>query len=193
MNSTRHLLKWFNETCEKENIDTNFAQGCSEPGYDDKPVILANWNNIHNKVFDSLESHGFSCEWEDEWIICDNCYKAFRSAPDSYSWEMYGHIFDGYALCGDCIEWDEYLESIENTPKMAVTCSLFSAHKDEVESRYTMVKDGFENGFHPGQNDDAESILKSMLEHNPNGRFIFVIDDQGQFDIEFSIYQKKEQ
>lgn len=116
-----HLLNYM----DAKEYDFQSVIGCVEPRYDDKPVILANWNNIPSKVFDSLENHGFSCEWEDEWIICDECYKAFRCVGNSYSWEMFGFIGDGFAVCGNCIEWDEYLEEMENKPRKAVTCSLF--------------------------------------------------------------------
>jgi hypothetical protein len=177
---------------EKSYPDYQLLNGCVEPGYDDKPVILANWNNVDGKLYDSLENHGFSCEWEDEWITCDNCYKAFRSSPDSYGWEMYGYIGDGFATCGDCIEWEDYLESLENQPRKAVTCTLFAGHEEEITSRYTLVKGEYESGLHPGQNDNPASILESLLKNDPNGRYLFVIDGQGQFDIEFSVYKKAE-
>jgi hypothetical protein len=170
--------------------DSQYAEGCSELGYDDKPVILANWNNIPQKVFDVLERNGFSCEWEDEWITCDDCGKAFRSSPNSYGWEMFGYIGDGYALCGNCIDWDDYLESLENKPRKAVTCSLFYKFESEITSRYTLVKDDYEAGLHPHQTDDPQKILKSLLEVNPNGKYLFVIDGQGQFDITFSVYER---
>lgn len=180
------LTSWFFD----KYPESNYAVGCSERGYDDKPVILANWNNIPDKVYQALENHGYSCEWEDEWIVCDDCGKAFRSSPDSYGWEMFGYIGDGFAVCGNCIDWDEYLESMENHPKMAVTCSLFHSFSGEIESRYEVVKEGFENGFHQGQNDNPSEILKALLKDDPTGRYLFVINGQGQFDIEFSVYKK---
>lgn len=172
-----------------EDNNANFAQGCAEPGYDDKPVIMANWNNIEGAIYDALEGEGFSCEWEDEWITCDECGKAFRTSPDSYGWEMFGAIFDGFALCGNCIDAEEYLESIENKPRKALTCSLLDVI-DPTEHGYTLVEDGFENGFHPGQNDDPAKILAGLLENDPQGRFVFAITGQGQFDIEFAVHKR---
>lgn len=169
--------------------DIQFVAGCSEPGYDDKLVALANWNNISSHVFDALESRGISCEWEDEWITCDNCGKAFRTSPDSYGWEMYGHIFDGFALCGDCIDAPEYLESLENKPRTALSCALYRKI-DPSNHGYTLLQDGYENGFHPGQTDDPKNILAALLKTDPSGRYIFVITDQGQFDIDFAVYKK---
>lgn len=185
----KHLLNYM----ENKGYEFDIITGCSEPGYDDKPVILANWNNIPQKVYGLLENNGFSCEWLDEWITCDNCYKTFRSSPNSYGWEMFGYIGDGYAVCGNCIEWDEYLESMENKPRKAVTCSLFYKFENEITSRYELVKGEFENGFHPCQNDNPAAILESLLKDNPDGKYIFVIDGQGQFDIEFSVYVRRDE
>lgn len=186
----KRLLNALQICLEEHNDDYDYAQGCSEPGYDDKPVILADWNHVPGKLFDLLEKYGYSCEWCDEWVTCENCYKAFRSSPNSYSWEMYGYIGDGFALCGDCIEWDEYLESLENKPRKAVTCSLFYKFENEIASRYALIKNEYESGFHPGQNADPSKILAGLLEIDPNGRYLFVINGQGQFDIEFSVYKR---
>jgi hypothetical protein len=176
---------------DKYNIQT--TSGCIEPGYDDKPVALANWSNIPEKVYKALEFMGYSCEWEDEWLQCDNCYKSFRSSPDSYGWEMYGHIFDGFALCGDCIEWDELLESYENNPRMAVTTSLFYKHENEITSRYSLVTDDYQNGFHEGMSDNPKKILAKIRENDKSGRYIFVITEQSQFYITFAVYKRKEE
>ena len=45
----------------------------------------------------------------------------------------------------------------------------------------------FENGFHPGQNDDPKKIA-NKLEENGVSRYLFSVDDKGQFDIHFSVY-----
>ena len=63
------------------------AVGCAEPGYDDKPVLLANWNHVPNVVFDRLEALGYACEWYDAWATCSECGKAVRTSPNSYSWQ----------------------------------------------------------------------------------------------------------
>ena len=165
----------------------DFASGCVEPGYDDKPVILANWNHVSDKVFDNLEKKGFSCEWSDEWITCDSCYKVFRSSPSSYSWQMSGIIRDGGALCLECLDPWEYYQFLENNPKQAVTWPIAEKYSP-TEYGYTLVQSDYENGFHPGQNSDPKEILSGALKQNPNGKFLFVMDGQGQFDIEFSLY-----
>ena len=170
--------------------DVYTCNGCCEPGYDDKPVIMANWNNIPSKIFDILEDNDYACEWSDEWIICDGCNKAFRTSPDSYSWSMYGDMFDGYALCGDCIEYDEYYENKENNPRIAITNSILRSHP-LTDYGYTQIESDYKNGLHQGMNDDPVKILAKLLENNPAGRYIFVIDENSQFYITFSVYIKQ--
>lgn len=173
---------------DKYNMES--IHGCCETGYDDKPVILANWNNIPQKVYDALEGMGFSCEWEDEWAMCGECYKAVRTSPNSYGWTQYWAIIgECHLVCGDCIKEspDEYLEGLENHPTNCATIDL-----DLASLGYELVKDGFENGFHQGQNDDPKAILAELLKHDPSGRYIFNLDGKGQFDLEFSVYRKVE-
>ena len=122
-------------------------------------------------------------------IICDDCGKGFRCSPSSYGWQMYGIILDGYCLCGDCVDPVEYLESIENDPKKALTSILLDKHDPE-KYGYKLFKDDFENGLHPGQNDSPDDILKQAILEHPKGKFIFAMTSQGQFDIYFSIYKK---
>lgn len=173
---------------EKYSIET--CHGCNEPGYDDKPVCLANWNNIPQKVYDALEFMGYSCEWEDEWTMCGQCYKVVRTSPSSYGWTRYWAIIgDCELICGDCLKDDptDYLEELENNPKHCLTFDL-----DLEELGYVMIEEDFENGWHPGQDDDPKTILERLLKDNPEGKYIFNLDEQSQFYIGFSIWKKIE-
>lgn len=172
------------------NTEAQFHQGICEPRYEDKAVITANWNNISRKLADVIEQADYAIEWCDEWIECDTCYKIFRCVENSYSWQMFGHVFDGYALCGNCLAADpvEFLESMENNPHMALTVTLADVINVE-EWGYELVQEGFENGFHPGQNANPTKILAMVQNQNP-GIYIFVMTGQGQFDIEFALYRK---
>ena len=167
--------------------------GCNEPKYDDKPVILGDWNYVPNKVFDKLESLGYSCEWSDEWTMCNECYNVVRTSPDSWGWEAYYVILnDCDLICGECLDdyISEYLESIENEPTKALTCTLFDKY-DPSDYGYTLINDSFENGWYPNQNDNPTMILENLLKNDPTGLYVFVIIGQGQFDIDFSVYKKE--
>lgn len=168
----------------------SLAVGCAEPGYDDKPVITADWNNVPQVVFDRLEALGFSCEWLDEWVMCDQCGRAFRSSPDSYHWQMSGIIDDMGCLCLDCIDPESYFEGLENNPRAAITWPIFERYNPS-NYGYVLAQDKFENGFYEGQTDDPAKILAYYQDHCP-GRYLFAMTDQGQFDIEFSLYKKVE-
>lgn len=171
---------------DKYSIET--LGGCVEPGYEDKPVALADWNNIPSKVHKALELLGYSCEWEDEWVSCCNCYKAMRSSPDSYGWSPYwARLSDYEIVCGDCIKEspEEYLETLENSPTRCMTIDI-----DLEEHGYTLMEDDFENGLHLGMDANPQEILSTYLEKYPDGKFIFVLDEPSQFYIKFSIWRK---
>lgn len=169
-----------------------FASGVAEPGYEDKPVILANWNYVPGKMFDALENHGFACEWSDEWMTCPGCDKIVRTSPDSYGWNPSYVEIDSEYVCLDCAESeiDDYYESLENVPTKCVTEPVARRYPLE-DSGYIQIESGYESGFHPHQTADPKSILARLLESDPLGRFIFVLTDTGQFDIEFAVYKRE--
>ena len=178
----------FEKMLNKYGIET--YSGCVEPGYDDKPVALGNWNNIPEKVSKALEFMGYEIEWEDEWTSCGGCGKLVRTSPNSYGWSQYFAILnDCELICGDCLKQDpsEYLESIENNPKQCVTIEF-----DLEAAGYTKWEDGFENGLHENMNDNPTEILKDLLVRYPKGKFIFNLDEPSQFYIGFSVWKKNE-
>lgn len=76
-----------------------------EPGYDAprKGILFADWNYFPAKVADLLESYGYTTEWEDEWSVCDDCYRAVRTQPDSWSWRpSYTLKNEGEIVCVEC-------------------------------------------------------------------------------------------
>jgi hypothetical protein len=168
----------------------DLAFGCAEPGYDDKPVIMADWNHVPNVVFSRLESLGYACEWSDEWTPCSECGKAVRTSPDSYNWQPAYIIQDGDLLCLDCVDAQAYYESIENRPDVAASNEF--TYKYPIEDYgYTRVNDdAYTNGLHPGQNDDPKQILGDLLSNDPEGRFVFTLDYTSQFEVGFSVYRK---
>lgn len=169
----------------------DIAGGCAEPGYDDKPVILADWNNVPEIVLYKLEALGYDCEWSDEWIACDSCRRVIRSSPDSYHWQMSGIIDEDGCTCLDCLDAASYFESIENQPRKALTWPIFERY-DPADYGYQLIEASYENGWYEGQTDDPQFILETAQAHDPNGRFLFAMTDQGQFDVKFSLYKKVE-
>lgn len=81
-----------------------FASEYEEPGYTqpDKGVLFANWNYFPRGIDSILESYGYAVEWSDEWAICDQCYKAVRTQPDSWGWTPSFTVCDGGLDCKTC-------------------------------------------------------------------------------------------
>lgn len=183
----RNLFKFI----DRNGLSVQLYDGCSEAGYDDKPMILADWNppkmeKISNMI-ERLEEHGanITLEWDDEWTQCSHCYKGVRVSPDSYSWEpSYVWASDHEILCRDeCwfeSDWlDEVLEHNEIQPMMVENDRigyrlLPSDFKAKLQELGFMClgdedQDGencfrFESGFHPHQTDHPTPVLKELAE-----------------------------
>jgi hypothetical protein len=169
-----------------------YANGYAEPGYTDpaKVVIFANWNYFASGVDSILERYGYSLEWDDEWGVCEGCNKAVRTSPDSYGWQpSFVLLHDCEIVCVDCLNGDagDYLESLENNPRKALNLPSI----DPAEWGYARLEDGFENGWHPGQNDNPQEIFKRLTAQYP--RLLFQITGVGQFDVGFAVWSHPEE
>lgn len=166
---------------------TEFSPAYAEPGYRDpaKGILFNNWNYFPARVTDLLERYGYEIEWSDEWSTCQECGKAVRTSPDSYGWQpSYFIMNDCELFCVDCCPIEEYLEGIEDNPRRAL-----NDHISPADYGYIKLEGDFENGFHPGQNDNPTAIYKRLHEAG-HKRLLFNIDGVGQFDIRFSIWKK---
>jgi len=168
--------------------DIQWAPAYGERGYSDpeKAILFGNWNYFSNDVQRMLERYGYELEWEDEWTTCSDCGKALRTSADSYGWQpSYFWASDCEMVCIDCLDVESYLESLEDNPRKAL-----NDHISPEDYGYIKLEGDFENGFHPGQNDKPTDIYK-RLHAAGHKRLLFNIDGVGQFDISFSIWEKK--
>lgn len=163
-----------------------FAPGYAEPGYTDpkKAVLFFNWNEVGRRTCDILERYGYECEWSDEWTTCGGCGKALRTSPDSYSWQPSYFDMDGEYTCLECTDIEAYLETLEDNPRRAV-----NDHINPADYGYVKLEGDFENGFHPGQNDNPTEIFK-RLRAAGHKRLLFNIDSVSQFYITFEVFKK---
>lgn len=151
----KHNQQKIRKACEylAESHYAEFASEYGEPGYANPEfgVILANWNNIPQGLADWLEKCGYSLEWSDEWTIVDG--KAYRTEPDSYSWES------SLILTED----GEYLTR-EDSPSDILECLAMSDRRhpvrcvpswvsvDDIKSEgYSLFRGELESGHHAGQ------------------------------------------
>jgi hypothetical protein len=167
----------------------DLALGCAEPGYEDQPVLLADWNHVPQRVSDALESLGFLCEWVDEWATCSECGKAIRTNPDSYNWQPAYWLTECEIFCLECLSPKDYYTGLENNPSRAATTTIAFEYPPE-DYGYKLVADNYESGFY-GCNDNPPTILAAAQAERP-GRYIFVMTDQGQFSIDFALYRRKD-
>jgi hypothetical protein len=166
----------------------SWAHEYGEPGYTnpEKGILFANWNKFSREVTDILERAGYELEWSDEWSTCSDCGKALRTSPDSYGWQpSYFILHDCEFLCVDCINVEEYLETLEDNPRTAL-----NDHINPADYGYVKLEGDFESGLHPGQNSNPKLIFQ-RLHTAGHKRLLFNIDEQSQFYITFSIWEKK--
>lgn len=167
------------------------AEWCSqygEPGYQDPAagIVFANWNNISKRVADYLESAGYECEWSDEWYVDYNNSKAWRTEPDCYSWiRQIVYTDDGDVLTPDdgASAVIEALAMSDHAHPCHAVPDWVSAADLESEG-YQAINGDYENGWHPGQNDNPKKIARTAFDAGAES-VIFRIVKVGQFDVRF--------
>lgn len=198
----RNATHWMARS-QIQNADLSTC-GYKEPGYTDPEsglIARGNWNYVSDwdneaglyknqdntpvRFAKVLEILDVELEWCDEWIECEECHGLIRCQPDSYSWTpSYVMDEDGTVICHECIEEDpeSYLKSLEGRHGKANTLGI-----DPDYHGYQLIQDGFERGFHRGQDADPDRISK-LLEDAGFERFLFNLDSKGQFDASFSVW-----
>jgi hypothetical protein len=172
---------------QSELDSLQWANGYVEPGYSNPEhlILFANWNHFPSRVTDLLERMGYSVEWSDEWSQCGDCGLAVRTSPDSYKWRRsYAILNDCEIVCSDCIHQAPkgYLDELTNNHERADTLDI-----DLAAHGFQKFNGTYENGLHPGQNDNPEEIVKLL----PDGvDYIFQIPSVGQFDITFTLWYR---
>ena len=189
---TRGILDY----CDKKNLYLDYYHGVSEPGYKDEPLFCANWNKPKLKrIADVLEKKGFEIGWSDEYTNCSDCNKAIRTNADSYGWEPYFIMGDGFIVCGECVNANpDYILEYINENK------AIPSHFIEVAESIGFICnenkcDEYESGFYPGQNDTPEKAL-DQLYNRYGGRdefegcfdYLFAITERGQFDVHWTVF-----
>lgn len=152
------------------------------------PVTKA--DTMPSRLARVLEAAGAQVEWSDEWVRCGDCYRAFRTQPDSYSWTMYGaYSEDGCDYyCADCLKKDpeSMLEDYINEPTKCVT---FLSGPELVALGFEQENGIYESGWHEGQDDDPRKIYDRILKFaDEDVEVVFILAEQSQFYIRFAAY-----
>jgi len=187
--------------------EISWADSYAEPGYKTEVgIVFGNWNTVdeYDKVMkdridlpmgdlpkrlaEIFEKLGFEVEWSDEWSVCSDCGKAFRTSGDWYFWKpSYAIINDYELLCKECIEEspETYLVELTNDPKRCMTFDI-----DLSKHGFELFNDKpYESGWLPWQTDNPQETLKEL---NAKGfDVIFVLDENSQFYSTWSAWVKK--
>lgn len=201
------------ETWGDGEVVTDVLHGYADPRYgaEDATIVLGNWNpkrypregdaplskveNLGPRLARALERVGAEVEWLDEWAQCSECYRAIRTEPDSYSWvPKYTWLGDDI-VCGSCLLEDpagsidagDYINNADKAITWAEGPTLAAMG-------WTQWAPGdprqFQNGWHPGQDDNPAAILAEVLAADETAEVVFLIDATGQFDVRFSAYTR---
>ena len=184
-------MKEYKHVFEKlQNVIEFTALGYAEPGYTlekhQESILFADWNTVPDGLISALEGH-FAIEWSDEWLICDSCYNAVRSIGNSYSWLPSFYITDGSVICKDCINPEDYIESIVNNYKQ---CNTILSDEELTGLGYVELEDNHEFGMYEHQQfeEKPESIYNRLKDKYES--IVFFLTAKGQFDLNYSVYVK---
>lgn len=181
------------EECLEFLQDKHSAEWCGhygEPGYQDpeKGIIFANWNNVSKNMQSWLEKAGYELEWSDEWVIDYSNDKAYRSQPDSYSWECQFIVGDGdYIFPDDGAQ--AFIDALSNDTWNARWGCLPSwvSNVDLADAGYSLVEGRLEHGWHPGQTDTPEEQAKKAFADGAE-RVVFRKVENSQFYVVFECW-----
>ena len=127
----------------------------------------------------------------DEYSVCNNCCKVFRTSPNSYSWkpDYWAHEEMGLC-CGNCIRKnkdiaDAYVDCLINESE---DCNTILSDSEMEELGFEKLNgDSFENGWY-GIRHDPKVILERYTHLYPGKEFVFSIAENQQFATFFDIY-----
>jgi len=161
------------------------SRGYFKSGDTIKPDELHGYSDHHPRVWAALEAAGVQFEWYDEWMVDHETSKAYRTQPDSYSWQP-------SVILDDTGEWltpdsdiTDWLAWAINEPGRCLFRSQWDALIEAGFAPWPDDDTRFENGWHPGQTDDPRDITEQIRAVDPDCEIVFCTTSTGQFDVEF--------
>lgn len=212
-------IEAFNKMCdmlgyERDERIGHIATEYGEPGYsiyeNDPLIITANWNpprwpregdeplTFQEQLMPNLEETcralTIEIEWSDEWDVCFECGKLYRTEPDSYSWQPSMVFVECDWVCNECIRNNHEFFSFViggaiNNPNFAFT---YLDATDMVNAGFTQWEPDNEQTYYSGwfehMTDDPKKILNFILEALPEAEVVFLLDEASQFYSKFSAW-----
>ena len=163
---------------------------CGEVVKEDGTPDLHDIAHHHPRLFAAMEESGWETEWEDEWMVTYEGFprRAYRTQPDSYSWQssiMLTEYGEYLTPEDDIAEW---VAEVVDNPHRALTSRVWSL-RDLAAIGFLPFRDEddtHESGWHPGQTADPETITREIREElGDECEIVFHIAGVGQFDMTF--------
>lgn len=152
------------------------------------PDDLHSVQEHHPRLWQQLEDQGVVTEWCDEWIVDHEHGKAYRTQPDCYQWQPTAIITDVGDLLTPDHDIEEWIGYMVNTPTRCLPRAVFT-EGDLRAAGFEPYNGLYENGWHPGQNDDPRQITdKIRAERGDDLDIVFYLDGTSQFYIEFTAW-----
>jgi hypothetical protein len=192
--------------------DAYYYPGCSEPGYDDIPLLTGNWNHIPSKLFDFIEDNlkgVLEVDWPDQWFGCSICGKAVRQSGDCWQWlPSYAWLYSALnsceaaceIACRECYLADKELQEqiirgYANASKKALPRDfddILLEHGFECIGEDQACK-LYQASMHPLWPDRILADLRKKFEKVwDRTQICFVFHDKNQFDLRWKTFYKVE-
>lgn len=199
---------------DNNNIYYDYYHGCAEIGYEDKPMICADWNTpsaYKDNRFDwntngSLTEHGkkrkltaqigefietffdneIEINWYGEYTSCSCCNKAVRTSHDSYSWQKCYVDVEYDTICHECYEdnIEEIIDTFINNSDMAIPDNLIELFE---ENGFICLENIKENPYTNENCGMYETGFHPGQNDNPQDVEKWVIENLPKHDFVFAI------
>jgi hypothetical protein len=181
------VLEFFESGKDDWKLEFAWCDKYGEPGYNDPEtlILFGNWNYIDRECGQVLDELGFETEWCDEWTVVND--KAYRTRPNSYDWLPQLHLPEDsceYITPDDPIS--VWIEAMQDNYTVALPTRY--TEEDLTALGWDRIDVVYENGFHPGQDDNPEVIARVLDANDDIDSYIFRLRDKGQFDCRFEVY-----
>jgi hypothetical protein len=208
------------EILSDEGIVTDWADTYGEPGYHSEgPIMLGDWwcrcndnpddppsadwldtgkRPLHDvmhrfpEVAAVLEAAGAEAVWYDEWMVDYETSKAYRTQPDSYSWQpSVIYTEDGEPMTPDT-DIEEWIEWAADNHRHALPDTIVS-DGDLVGAGFVEYnRDRYESGWY-GTEDDPEKIAEEVRKWHGPCTVVFKLSGVEQFRVTFDVWYRPEE
>jgi len=142
----------------------------------------------HPRVWATMETQGVEFEWHDEWMIDHDNDKAYRTEPDSYSWQPSYLYTEGGDILTPDDDIEDWIVELQNDPSRCMTRRAWH-WCDLEEAGFEQFNGPFESGWFEGQNDDPKMVTDAIRrQYDDDVDILFYLNDTGQFDVRFTAW-----